>query len=382
INHGIALSADGKTLYASGADGVWAWAYDPSTGRNTSRPTQVIGDFGPTDGHVTRTLLMSRKAEGMLLVSRGSTSNVDPAALDASTGVSTIKAFNVSEKPAPDSQPYSFRNDGKLLGWGLRNSVGIAEEPVTGGIYSMENSVDDMERLGRDIHRDNPGEELNFHGYLNGTQTKEQGGNFGYPECYAAWNVGAIPENDGRIKVGTQFAMGSLNGSVDDEYCRREKVAPRLTFAAHMAPLDVKFNRDGSAAWVTFHGSWNRDAPVGYKLSVIPFANGSPTDPPDSTTAAVDIVSNRDVSRCPRECFRPVALAWDQQGRLFFSSDATGEIWMIEKDGGGTDGARPTATTGGAAPSPGSTGAAVRRFGVDGFAALMAVVMGLPLVGG
>ena len=31
---------------------------------------------------------------------------------------------------------------------------------------------------------------------------------------------------------------------------------PKLTFQAHMAPLDIAFNNSGNDGWVTFHGSW------------------------------------------------------------------------------------------------------------------------------
>lgn len=208
--------------------------------------------MGDADGHVTRTLLLSRKVPGLLLVSRGSMSNLDTAALDISTGVSTIKAFNISN--VTDSA-YSYPEDGMLLGWGLRNSVGVAEDPITGGIYSVENSVDQLQREGTDIHQDNPGEEMNFHGYLNGTQTEQQGGNYGYPSCFAAWDTGVIPSNDG-LEVGTQFAIGDQNATVNDTFCQQDRVGPRLTFSAHMAPLDMKFNSNGTAAWVSFHGSW------------------------------------------------------------------------------------------------------------------------------
>lgn len=180
---------------------------------------------------------MSQRVDGMLLVHRGSMSNIDPAALDPTSGVSTIKAFNLSN--ITDTS-YSYTQDGLLLGWGLRNSVGVAEEPVTGAIYSVENSVDNFERAGESIHQNNPGEELNFHGYLNGTQTAQQGGNYGYPSCYAAWGVEELPERDG-VEVGTQIAIGDQNATLNDDFCREERVAPRLTFAAHMAPLDIKF---------------------------------------------------------------------------------------------------------------------------------------------
>lgn len=336
--------------------------------------------MGAEDGHVTRTLLMSRQVPDMLLVSRGSMSNLDPAALDITTGVSTIKAFDVSDV----SDAYNFAEQGTLLGWGLRNSVGVAEDPVTGGIYSVENSVDNFDRNGENIHQNNPGEEMNFHGYLNGTETEEQGGNYGYPSCYAAWNVEEIPDNQ-NINVGTQFAIGEQNATLNDTFCQNDRVPPRLTFAAHMAPLDMKFNSNGSAAWVTFHGSWNRDEPIGYKLSVIAFNNGEPTEPATSNTAAIDIVSNPDLSRCPDECFRPVGLAWDGQGRLFMSSDATGEIYVITRDeGGSADEASPTSglptqPSGTAAPS--STGAAAMNYaGGNEIAALFAGIMALPLM--
>ncbi|KAF9695746.1 hypothetical protein EKO04_005910 [Ascochyta lentis] len=371
LNHGLALSKDGRTLYASSAGAVYAWDYDASQGRTTSDARHIVNDFGPEDGHVTRTLLLSQEVPGMLLVSRGSGPNVDPRALDRTTAISTIKAFNVTNAT---SEGYSYINNGLLLGWGLRNSVGVAEEPVTGGIYSVENSVDNFQRGTELINENNPGEEMNFHGYLNGTQSTQQGGNYGYPTCYAAWNVSEIPDNEGII-VGSQFAIGNQNDTVNDNNCRDEHVAPRIAFQAHMAPIDIKFNTNGTGAWVTFRGSWNREDPIGYKISFIQFdGNGSPTAAANSTTAAVDVVSNPDLTQCPDNCFRPAGMAWDSQGRLFFSSDATGEIYIITREDGsgvnsvsqlssqtnGTDGGTGTGTGTSAAPSPtGSSGAAV-----------------------
>lgn len=192
---------------------------------------------------------------GQLLVSRGSQSNLDLAALDITSGISTIKSYNLANITDRNASPYNYPRDGVLLGWGLRNSVGVAEHPVTGGIYSVENSVDNLNRSGRNIHQNNPGEELNFHGYLNGTVVPEQGDNYGYPICFAAWDISEIPNNEG-LQVGSQFAIGDQNATVNDTYCREGTVPPRLTFEAHMAPLDIVFNSNGSAAWVSFHGSW------------------------------------------------------------------------------------------------------------------------------
>lgn len=201
--------------------------------------------------HTTRTLLLSEKANGTLVVSRGSTSNVDLAAEELSSGRSQIKAFDLSKVP---DDGYNFTTDGTRLGWGLRNSVGLAEHPITGGIFSVENSVDQLMRDGKDIHQDNPGEEMNFHGYLNGTEYAAQGSNHGYPTCFAAWQVDDIPQN-ANLTVGSQFAMGDQNSTINDTFCA-EQTAPVLTFQAHMAPLDIVFNNSAKEAWITFHGSW------------------------------------------------------------------------------------------------------------------------------
>ena len=250
MNHGLALSRDGKTIYASSSEAVYSWAYDPEDAATSgTKKTLVTGMFN-TD-HNTRTILLSQKADGLLLVSRGSTSNIDAKAEVLSSGHSQLKAFNLNNIT---DNGYDFTADGLRLGWGLRNSVGVAEHPDTGGIYSVENSVDEMTRDGKDVHQDNPGEEMNFHGYLNGTAYALQGSNYGYPNCFAAWMPDDLPQN-ANLTVGSQFAIGDQNNTVNDTFCSLQ-TPPRLTFQAHMAPLDIQFNNSGSEAWVTFHGSW------------------------------------------------------------------------------------------------------------------------------
>ena len=330
--------------------------------------------------HTTRTLLMSRKQPGMLVVSRGSSGNVDGLARDITSGHSQIRVFDTNHLP---STPYDFPSQGTMIGWGLRNSVGVAEEPVTGGIYSVENSVDQIDRDGTDIHENNPGEEMNFHGSLNSTQFR--GKNYGYPDCFAVWDTD-IPHANGLV-VGDQFTP-SPNNTFSDETCQADDVDPRLTLQAHMAPLDIIFTPNGSTAYVTFHGSCqsllacfyscleltqlsagDRTNPTGYKLSSIKFANGSPVAPSDSTTSLADVLSNANNSACPDQCFRPVGVALDKQGRLFMSSDDSGEIYvLVHSDvsaqgggGGGTTTGSPMSTATAAVPTTSTSGSVAMR---------------------
>lgn len=341
-------------LYASSSEAAYSWEYDPASSSASGEYSTLVTGMNNND-HTTRTLLISQKVNGTLLVSRGSTSNVDLLAAEESTGHSQIRAFDLRDVP---SDGYDFNNDGIRLGWGLRNSVGVAEHPDTGGIYSVENSVDQLVRDGKDIHEDNPGEEMNFHGYLNGTEYAPQGSNYGYPYCFAAFEPNDIPMNS-NLTVGSQFAIGTPNNTVNDTLCA-ERTPPRLTFQAHMAPLDIKFNNSGTEGWVTFHGSWDRSDPSGYKMSVIAFENGEPVAAADNNTSYMDIFSNQDNSRCPDNCFRPVGMAIDGQGRIFMSSDASGELYIITRDStsnGTSSGSTSGSNSGGSTSSEGKSGA-------------------------
>ena len=92
--------------------------------------------------------------------------------------------------------------------------------------------------------------------------------------------------------------------------------------------------------------TWSRDRtdPVGYKVSLISFANGGPVAPANSNTSYIDIFANANNTVCPGNCFRPVGLAFDSQGRMFVSSDASGEIYVVTKDetANGTTGTSPS----------------------------------------
>lgn len=84
---------------------------------------------------------------------------------------------------------------------------------------------------------------------------------------------------------------------------------------------------------------------------MVEFSNGEPIEASTSKTAAIDIMANHDVTTCySSDCFRPVGLAWDSKGRLFMSSDTTGEIYAIMQKNG-----EPTSSVGSNATKTGST---------------------------
>ena len=133
---------------------------------------------------------------------------------------------------------------------------------------------------------------------------------------------------------------------------------------AHSVPLDLRFffpSKDSNSnvslplswagdAFVTFHGSFDRTPPTGYGvvryvylyilLSLaarimyncrVPFTGPHPAASPSSTTGSSFLVQAANLDTCPGTCIRPVGLAFADDGRLFVSSDSSGELFIISK---------------------------------------------------
>jgi len=91
---------------------------------------------------------------------------------------------------------------------------------------------------------------------------------------------------------------------------------------------------------VAFHGSWNREPPIGYSVSIVPGKRDgsgawSPSADLKSTTGFQDILKAPNLSACPSNCFRPTALVWSPSGdRLYVASDTSNEIILLQRGSG------------------------------------------------
>jgi hypothetical protein len=251
LNHGIELSADGKTLYVSSLNNVDQYTYDAAAGTATNKKN-LINTMRNGGGHLTRTLLIPKRFPDLLLVQRGSDGNVDTGAKQISSGRSMIRIFNLTQV---STTPVPYATGGTLFAWGLRNAVGVGENPVTGEIvcpplitiilfprltsfqWSIDQGEDDVKRNGKDVHNTNPGEKLNFHGLVNDTKGTLFGANYGYPECVPAYDTSVLGISG--IKTGEMFWVeGSSQTTAQDATCKT-RVAPRLVFPAHNSPIGV-----------------------------------------------------------------------------------------------------------------------------------------------
>ncbi|KAG9074603.1 hypothetical protein FS749_013810 [Ceratobasidium sp. UAMH 11750] len=358
LNHGIEVGpgtgGGNQYLYASSSDNVFRWEYSPGNVAVVGNPTTIAFNMSNAD-HTTRTLLLqpqSGNASQYIIVSRGSESNQDEEAGNLASGRSQIRRFALNSSLPTTGWGW---NQGELLGWGLRNAVGIALSRDGHDLWEVENSVDDIRWQNVDVHQDNPAEELNLIRLNNTSTTPDAQKYYGYPTCYTAWDSSSLTTSSPpfTFQTGEQFSIRTPGPGVqDDTWCNNEanNIKPRLSMQAHSAPLDIVFYRapsntsegwdtakryavntqwDGDA-FVSFHGSWNRDPPTGYKVVRIPWSGSAPVAPANSQTGYETILGAPDVSKCPGGCVRPVGLAFDRLGRLFVSSDTTGEVFMVE----------------------------------------------------
>ena len=78
-------------------------------------------------------------------------------------------------------------------------------------------------------------------------------------------------------------------------------------------------------AFVAMHGSWNRNTRTGYKIVQVDIdKDGKPTG--TYTDFVTGFVLNDD-----DVWGRPVGVAFDKNGNLFFSEDGSGTIWKVSK---------------------------------------------------
>lgn len=263
-------------LYVAANDGVYRFR-DAVTADLVvrSQPERIVAL--PTGGqHTSRTMAFG--PDGRMYVTAGSTCN-----------------FCVETDPRRAAM-MRFEADGSgqtIYARGLRNSVGFAWHPVTGGLWANDNGGDG---LGDDV----PPEEINI---------VREGGDYGWPDCYSQkrpvnWGSGARPDR-----------------------CATT-VGPEVEIQAHSAPLGLSFYTGSqfpasyqNDAFVGLHGSWNRNDPAGY--TVVRVHNGQIED---FLWGFLDAATRT-------RSGRPVYPLAGPDGSLYISDDTNGNIYQVSYTG-------------------------------------------------
>jgi glucose/arabinose dehydrogenase len=183
----------------------------------------------------------------------------------------------------------------EIVAHGVRNSVGFDWHPRTGELWFTDN--------GRDwLGDDSPDCELN--------RLTRKGEHFGYPFCH-----------QGDVK----------DPEFGDRRACSEFTPPAARLGPHVAPLGMRFYtgkmfpaKYHDAIFIAEHGSWNRSAPIGYRVVVaFPQADG---------TARTEVFAEGWLSG-GRTTGRPVDVLVAPDGALLVSDDSADRIYRIAYTG-------------------------------------------------
>jgi glucose/arabinose dehydrogenase len=281
--HGLAFRcAPECKLYIAEENQVNEYSYDSKNLKAVKQ--RKIADLPAGGFHVTRTLLFLPKPhDDQLLISVGSSCNVCVEKDWRRAKILVVPVGGGVLKPFAS---------------GLRNAVFMTMHPKTKQVWVTE--------MGRDMLGDDlPPDEINI---------VEQGKDYGWPFCY------------GKNVRDTDFA------SHEPTVCREpEKTPSAIDIPAHSAPLGLAFFPEHG--WpqefhndllVSYHGSWNRSVPTGYKVMRYRLdETGRPRGVEDFITGWL--------AKDGTASGRPVDILIRPDGSIFISDDKAGVIYRVSR---------------------------------------------------
>ncbi len=310
LNSPFGLAWIDDTLYVAASDAILAYPYRLGETAITAPPkvlTPLPG--GPINHHWTKDLALSPDGR-FLYASVGSNSNIVENGLEAEKGRAAIWQV--------DRQTGAAR----VFASGLRNPNGLAFNPESQELWAVINERDE---LGPNLVPD------------YATSVKD-GGFYGWPWSYYGNHVDARvhPPRPDMVEKATK---------------------PDYALSSHVAALGLTFSLNSAlpapyanGAFVGEHGSWNRHAFNGYRVTFIPFENGRPSG------KTQDVVT--DFIKGDQARGRPVGVGIDGTGALLIADDAGNTVWRVAAADGAVS-PQPVGTDqmpGGIATPQGATG--------------------------
>ena len=279
LNAPYGLALVGNRIYVANQDSLVRFDYQPGQTRASGPPVLVTNLPAAINHHWTKALTASPDGR-FLYVGIGSNSNIGERGMDVEEDRAMV--WEVDAQTGA-SRPYAT---------GLRNPTALTIQPGSGRLWAVVNERDE---LGPNLVPD----------YLTMVR---QGGFYGWP--YAYWG----PNPDRRVQPFQEEMV-------------RKSIKPDYSLGSHHAPLGIAFSNAAmggnfaDGVFIGEHGSWNRDTPVGYRVTFVPFRNGMPAGQP------VEFVGGMQADG--KTFGRPVGVTVDPRGALLVADDLSNTLWRV-----------------------------------------------------
>ncbi len=268
-------------LYVANTDALLRFPYDLGED-SVAGPAEHLTDLPalPYNHHWTKSLLFEPGGQS-LWIGVGSNSNIAENGIENEKMRAAILRFDLEI-----GELGVYAN-------GLRNPVGMALHPETGGLWTVVNERDE---LGDQLVPD----------YLTEVIENEF---YGWPVWYMGGN------KDERV-----LALGIDNGMRPRD--------PDYALGAHTASLGLDFYdsphpRLDNAAIIGQRGSWNRSQYAGYKVIAVEFEGGRPKD------ALPITLLDGFLNETGQARGRPVGIQVMQDGSIMIADDVGGIVWRL-----------------------------------------------------
>ncbi len=282
LNSPFGMAFSKGTLYVANTDAIVAFPYEEGQAEITA-PGEKISDLpaDPINFHWTRDIIVNPDGT-KLYATVGSNSNVGENGMDLEKNRAAILEIDLATRAV------------RVFASGLRNPNGLAWQPRTNALWV---AVNERDEIGSDLVPD----------YMTSVR---DGGFYGWPYSYFGQHV------DSRVKPQNPELVAKA-------------IVPDYALGPHTASLGLTFNTSNlfgpdyvGGAFVGQHGSWNRKPRSGYKVILVPFADGKLSGPPRDVLT--DFIGPDDKARG-----RPVGVAIDIKGALLVADDVGNTIWRV-----------------------------------------------------
>lgn len=282
LNAPYGLALVGNHLFVANQDALVRFDYRDGQTRASGPPITVTDLPSAINHHWTKALTASPDGR-FLYVGIGSNSNITERGMLAEADRAMVWQVDAQSGA---HRPYAT---------GLRNPTALAIQPESGQLWAVVNERDE---IGENLVPD----------YLT---TVREGEFYGWPYSYWGQNVDTRvrPEDPQRVALA---------------------VRPDYSLGSHVAALGLTFSvpaigtQFADGVFVGEHGSWNRSAPAGYRVSFVPFRSGSPAGPP------IDFVSGF-LGTDGKTRGRPVGVTIDPRGALIVADDLSNTVWRVTR---------------------------------------------------